>query len=523
MVDLGSPFRKGELEAPMAEPDQPAPLAGRLDALERAQQAELTESASLNGRGTALAAASALSILLLAQFAGVWLDEGRWKLSRPYDWIQQDILLPGSVGALLLCLLLACVVVWPRRRAGSELKGRLERVGQGGAADEEEARLLLTVVDAQRIANERKSRFLRLASIPLVLAVGLVVAQSMIFAFDAQSVDAPRSDQPGLAPTRSLTGLPKPGLQQRLADLYAPLVYLHSDERWGPADPAAFIEASTLDWNRSRHDAEIAGRGEVDPARLGAACDAEPEGCYSFGGYLSRELTRPFLNRPERPIDLQNAEDRGFFLDPDSSARGGDLTDTPDQSVFYEFRATGAGVAISYWLFYGYSRPRAGRVAETFLGEEISHEGDWENIDVVLNPELTRPLAVFFYGHGHPQRRAWEDVCKLVDETEDCRSSRAGHPIVYSALGSHASYPGAGETEVCAAAGCACDIREPERGWATWEAAAGVRPVQEEPWYGFGGAWGYVGNFDSGPLGPSVWKLPSDLDPGDLESEAKPC
>jgi hypothetical protein len=515
-------WRRGELEETAPPPRDAAALKHRIERLERAYQAELTGSMSLNIRGTALAAASALAILLLAQFSAIWLDDNRWELSESLDFMQRYILLPGAVGALLLCLLAAVIAVWPSRHRAAELKQRLARIGEGD--DAEEAQLLLGITDAERVGNERKARILRVASVPLGVAVVLIVAQSMIFAFDAQPVDSVRLDQPGEVIGQLLAGLPPPEIQQRLAELYAPLVYVHSDERFGPAEPTAFIDASALVWNRPRHDSEVAGRGDVEVERLGSGCGDAPAGCYSYQGYLARELTRPFHVAPERPAGLQSIEDRGYFLDPESSARAGDLGETPGEPVYYEFRTTRDGVAITYWLFYGYSQPHAQQLVRNVAGSLISHEGDWENIDVVLTADLTRPVSVSFYGHGHPQRRLWTDVCKLIVDAEDCRSAEPGHPIVYSALGSHASYPTSGGTKVCGPAGCACDEREPARAWFTWEPSGDVRPVRGEPWYGFGGAWGAAGRLAdlTGPLGPSAWKLPSDPDPSDLQS-TKPC
>jgi bifunctional ADP-heptose synthase (sugar kinase/adenylyltransferase) len=49
--------------------------------------------------------------------------------------------------------------------------------------------------------------------------------------------------------------------------------------------------------------------------------------------------------------------------------------------------------------------------------------------------------------------------------------------------------------------------------WDTW--LRPVRSVIEEPWWGFGGAWGAGGGLKGqiGPLGPSPWKQSSDPDP----------
>ena len=490
-------------------------LPRRIERLERAFQAELTASMSLNIRGTALAAASALAILLLAQFSAIWLDETHWKLTGWLEWIMRYLLLPGSVIALVVCIAVSVVATWPRRAWASDFQDRLQQLGQGN--DQKEAALLLGMVEGQRARNERKARILRFASIPLVAAVFCTVAQAGVFALDAQALDPPRTSGLGLVPQPDTAGLPDSEILGQLAEAYAPRVYLHPKEQFGPIEPATFIDASALLWNLARHDEEVAGRGEVDSNRLGAECGDE---CYSNAGYLARELTRPFERDPDRPNDLHY--EHGFYLDPDDSIRAGE-TDTPEVPVYYEFTPHGKELRITYWFFFGYSRPHKFPGAPESLRDRYSHEGDWENIDVALTLDRAKPVAVYFYGHGHPQRQRWTDTCKLVDGAEDCVSGNAGHPIVYSAWESHASYPTPGGTKSCGSLGCACDLRDQGPVWDSWATDGGLVPVRGEPWYGFGGAWGKVGDFnDTGPLGPSGWKSPSDPDPGDLQS-AEPC
>ena len=85
------------------------------------------------------------------------------------------------------------------------------------------------------------------------------------------------------------------------------------------------------------------------------------------------------------------------------------------------------------------------------------------------------------------------------------------HPIVYSALGTHASEPIPGVTKLYCPTSDICFYdfaEESESEWRTWEH---LRPVKNEPWYGFGGAWGtdWPTNDLSGPLGPSRYKEPT--------------
>jgi hypothetical protein len=71
-------------------------------------------------------------------------------------------------------------------------------------------------------------------------------------------------------------------------------------------------------------------------------------------------------------------------------------------------------------------------------------------------------------------------------------------PVLYSALGSHATVAGADRK--------AFGFDEIEPGGPRWETWEGIEAV--DPWYGFGGAWGRVGRVSdlTGPLGPSPWK-----------------
>jgi hypothetical protein len=491
-------------------------LPQRIDRLERAFATELTGSMSLNIRGTALAAASAVALLLLAQFSAVWLDDNSWHIPDIPDKAMQLLLVATAV-ALAGCVLVAVIAVWPRRRWASELRDRIERLNEG--ADLEEAKLLLGMVDKERAANERKSRLLRVAAIPFLAAVLGTVAQGTIFALAAEPADPRRASEPA-AVELDESGLPSPEDQLELARTYAPRVWLHHDERFGPLDPGAFVRGSRLAWHTRRRDTQLAGRGQVAPARLGRRCDAAAGGCYTFAGFLSRELTRPFHEDRFRPPDLNPR--RGFALDLDKRLRRGQSRRDPDVPVFFELRRTPDELLLAYWFSYGYSTPHVGGSgkAARVLRDQLSHEGDWEGIDVALSPDGGTPLAVYFYGHGTPVRRRWDEVCKAGPDPADCSRDEAGHPVVYSALDSHASYADRGTTKVCGEVGCSSDIRTRGFRWDTWARPDRVRPVRGEPWFGFGGAWGAAGPIRdrTGPLGPSRWKLPADPDPGDLSS-----
>ena len=89
-----------------------------------------------------------------------------------------------------------------------------------------------------------------------------------------------------------------------------------------------------------------------------------------------------------------------------------------------------------------------------------------------------------------------------------------GHPVVYSALGAHASYPDVRNVTVgiCKMSGepypnalhlvtfgqgLGDETADGGPEWRTWESVA---PIEDQPWYWFGGAWGANGSLVTGGI-----------------------
>lgn len=314
------------------------------------------------------------------------------------------------------------------------------------------------------------------------------------------------------APAPAFAAVPdSPAAADELARRYAPVVFIHPQEKYGPQSVDFFLSQSTLRWWRFFFsDRLVADLGEVVPERLGSECRRAPGGCYASEGFLVSQMTRPHDGRRTRASGLSTRE--GFALAAEDSVKRGE-TGAPKAPIFYEVES-GRRTRIAYWFFFGYSAPYR-PLGIPGGGRVLSHQGDWENIEVVLGRNL-KPQAVLYFSHGKtPQRVDWFHVCKAVAGGEDCASSRPGRPVVYSALQSHASYPTQGETPVCLKGShlCSEDLRKQGPRWDPLSPSGSLRDVRAEGWYGFGGSWGKAGRLGSnttGPLGPSSYKWPDD-------------
>ena len=106
-------------------------LSKRIDRVQRALDAELTQSGGLNMRGTALAISSALAVLLLAQFSSVWLDNDAWSFSDSGRRGRADPSL-SLAGVSVICL--SCGRgVHPAATVGGDLKSLLRALNKGRA------------------------------------------------------------------------------------------------------------------------------------------------------------------------------------------------------------------------------------------------------------------------------------------------------------------------------------------------------------------------------------------------------
>jgi hypothetical protein len=317
---------------------------------------------------------------------------------------------------------------------------------------------------------------------------------------------------------------------------FAPAVSLHERERFFPVSARHFVDWSTLKWEQEDCPPSTLAVGEprhraglddsslpvTDAARLGGGASVyrfrPPRAdCPSAAkqSFATDEHTRP--SDPGRPGGLTGAT--GFYLDLATDELDGQrkVRTTRGQAVlggipaYFErlpSRVDGRPAErIVYWLLFGHTGPSGD---DDYVR---SHEGGWERVSVLVH-RIGRnryvPESVRYHAWGERRDVPWADVMR-VDSSGRVRLGGT-HPVVLSARGSHALYPGSGDyVHRVRADGRRFEfVDRAERcrrcpQWRTWKR---LLPLRRQPWYGFGGAWGRVfgDTHTTGPLGPSPYR-----------------
>jgi uncharacterized delta-60 repeat protein len=277
-------------------------------------------------------------------------------------------------------------------------------------------------------------------------------------------------------------------------ETYAPVVYIAPLEQYTPSSGDLFVANSRLRWSHDTGctDHELAPEGFVDPVALG------------FGGYTHETANDPVSLPPcehtgdvfsssasTRPNSGWITGNEGFFLDLNNDDRPllGLGASAP---VYYVYKDKHF---ISYWFFYAFNDGP---------GEDLGeHEGDWEHVAVRLDCQ-NQPIEMAYAQHTGEEFLDWAEV-----------PFENGHPVVFSARGSHASYPDTGENgwhDLGFPGGADDDFTG--YGAIRWDTQYNLVPLSTQVWRGYGGAWGEVGepvtglppgwpSFDTtGPQGP---------------------
>ena len=146
---------------------------------------------------------------------------------------------------------------------------------------------------------------------------------------------------------------------------------------------------------------------------------------------------------------------------------------------------------------YGYNRPPLRDVVANLVDP---HEGEWERIAVQINEQGAATEVAYYQHYCDPALSgeifSWDELAGMGSVTEGT------HPVVYSGLGGHASQTSAGTREgrtYCDMPSTASPsvqklghlfVDRTADGGKVWKTWLNIKDIEDQPWYGFGGAFG---------------------------------
>lgn len=287
-----------------------------------------------------------------------------------------------------------------------------------------------------------------------------------------------------------------------LALRFAPRVIMHPEDRHRPASVEWFIERSVL----------------RDGA--GALLDADPQ-----------PHTLPW-GRTDLYLDADESSYLGMPLRDIGSGQA-----RVDAPMYVRTKQGDGFTELTYAFFYPFNGCQMFRVGlhKVFSTKKRNfpwcdfarHQGDWEQVSVRVSGDGSRVLGVFLAQHGEGQYL-----------TADKLSFEGTHPIVYSAMHSHATYGSEGtftNAEIDAVNGWPAligpirwlkvidttetadlvvyDSPSPHYGrveWRAWERAGQLVPLEGLAWVGFAGKWGRGLDNSNVRKPPDMWASGDD-------------
>jgi len=258
-----------------------------------------------------------------------------------------------------------------------------------------------------------------------------------------------------------------------LARKYAPEVHL------APAGDD-WTRPANVDWYLARVQMRFDHPGCPD-------CEILAVGSVTQSNMFSQSHTTKgtFCKHTDKRLYSKDSEKKFFLQPPNDDVHKGS-SNPADWIVYTHVKSKiGGGYYIQYWFFYPYNDSVA----------SVNHEADWEHITVTLN-ERGEPVSVYYAQHDVGTSVGWASI-----------QPTGTHPIVYSADGSHASYPRAGSYDIPSTP---FKDRAISGGpvWQTWNNLVNMGekrfPLNGQTFVLYGGRWGEKGEMDvtSGPQGP---------------------
>lgn len=226
---------------------------------------------------------------------------------------------------------------------------------------------------------------------------------------------------------------------------FGPLIYLHSNEKYVLDDPEYILDhGASLSW------------GRVD--------NSHSYNSFRLTGVHSRPTSSDTLMEDVHAVQdsirsLPDANKYKYWLSINDAWKAGNLRRA--KALVHVLPYDKYSTELQFWLFYPFNGPGRVKVCasskacdDNWLSQAGRHYGDWEFVSIVVSNTATQLLSVYMSRHrGGETFQRWEDGTyrstskprnRLSIFIPPFKSMYTKHPIVFSAVSSHANYPSAG-------------------------------------------------------------------------------
>jgi hypothetical protein len=244
---------------------------------------------------------------------------------------------------------------------------------------------------------------------------------------------------------------------QELASRFKPVLYFEKEEKVFPVNIGYYLQFCNLN--------QSLGSGlttEVIPAPL-TPDQLIPYTDPNSNYYLDNTLG---TIRDSNITDRYRADESGL-----------------DYTIYCHVTDDGSYIAIQYWFFYVFNQ-----------GKFNNHEGDWEMMQVIVDPGTMEPVKASYSQHNYGQQITWSMAEKEGE-----------HLKVFVARGSHANYVRYYQGTLEFARDSVGDngkvLKPDDPRYQIIMTGEKTAPMLGQGWINFAGFWGEYGNVADGFMG----------------------
>jgi hypothetical protein len=235
---------------------------------------------------------------------------------------------------------------------------------------------------------------------------------------------------------RASNQLSRQDVEQMIAD-FGPIIYLRADERYLMDDPEYVLDNGvSLAWgiveNEGKYDSFQCRRVESMPTSSKTLMD---------NVNVVKDTIRSY----------PDGEKYKYWLQIDDRMKEGNLRRA--KALIRVLPASALSTEIQFWFFYPFNGPGRVRICaassmcdDNWLDQCGRHYSDWERVSVLISNTTNQLVSVYMSRHDGSEvfDRSDKGIFRSVSDRRRTLQLQGSHPVIYSAISSHAHYPNTG-------------------------------------------------------------------------------